>query len=74
MAGWLLSLMLGAMVGCGGSTSSEPPATLGPPMRDPIRISMAALHAAGGVPDGWMMTPPQGDVERGRKRFEDYGC
>jgi mono/diheme cytochrome c family protein len=40
----------------------------------PTRISMAQLHAAGGVPPGWHFTPPAGDVAAGRQAFADFGC
>jgi len=35
---------------------------------------MAALHATGGVPPGWRLTPPAGDVATGRRLFVDFGC
>ena len=35
---------------------------------------MAALHEAGGVPRGWRLTPPPGDVAAGRQVFVDFGC
>jgi mono/diheme cytochrome c family protein len=35
---------------------------------------MAALHASGGVPVGWALTPPPGSSEMGRRTFEDLGC
>jgi hypothetical protein len=40
----------------------------------PVRISMDALHAAGGVPYDWKLTPPPGDARRGRQVFQAYGC
>ena len=41
------------------------------------RITMQELHAAGGVPKGWMFTPPAGDAAKGREvfaRLECYTC
>jgi hypothetical protein len=64
-----------ARVGCGqgaddtvGDARSVQP---GPP---PVRLSMAALHATGGVPVDWKLLPPPGDVARGRRLFAQYGC
>lgn len=37
-------------------------------------MTMEALHKLGGVPAGWQLTPPPGDVARGRQLFVDYGC
>jgi putative copper export protein/mono/diheme cytochrome c family protein len=39
-----------------------------------IRITMDALHAAGGVPKGWLFTPPAGDAGRGRAIFANLQC
>jgi len=41
------------------------------------RITMQELHASGGVPKGWMFTPPSGDAAKGRAvfaRLECYTC
>jgi mono/diheme cytochrome c family protein len=35
---------------------------------------MDALHQLGGVPAGWQLTPLPGDVEAGRRMFEELGC
>jgi len=40
----------------------------------PPRISMAQLHANGGVPPDWHFTPPAGDAAAGRQAFIDLGC
>jgi hypothetical protein len=37
-------------------------------------MTMAALHATGGVPAGWMLTPPAGSAEEGRTAFVELGC
>jgi mono/diheme cytochrome c family protein len=44
------------------------------PQQPPVRITMDALHKAGGVPPGWKMAPPPGDVAAGRQAFIDFGC
>ena len=36
-----------------------------PAVKGPVRITMEALHAAGGVPPGWQFTLPMGDPGRG---------
>src|SRR5262245_965393 len=38
------------------------------------RISMEALHAAGGVPPGWRFTLPPGDPAAGRQVYVDFKC
>ncbi len=38
------------------------------------RVSMAELHAHGGVPPGWRFEPPPGDAEAGRRLFATLGC
>ena len=43
----------------------------------PIRVTMDALHAQGGVPRGWKFLLPPGNVAEGRKVFgamECYAC
>jgi len=68
----LVLLTLAVAVGCSGSgerTSSAPrPRTPG------VRLTMMDLHRMGGVPPGWKLTPPAGDVATGRTLFVDYGC
>ena len=39
-----------------------------------VRITMQALHQLGGVPPGWMLSPPAGDAARGRALYERFGC
>src|SRR4030095_2815382 len=39
-----------------------------------VRVSMDMLHRMGGVPPGWKLTPPPGDVQSGRAAFVDFGC
>ncbi len=40
----------------------------------PVHVTMAELHASGGVPKGWQFTPPAGDPARGREVFGRLGC
>jgi len=47
------------------------------PAAGPTRMTMQELHAAGGVPQGWRFTPPEGDPAKGREifvRLECYAC
>jgi mono/diheme cytochrome c family protein len=74
------------MLGLAACERGAPPATTTPaasaarpvakaaPAPSPVRISMDALHRAGGVPPGWMLTPPPGDPGAGREQFADLGC
>ena len=39
-----------------------------------VRITMEALHAAGGVPPGWQFTLPMGDPGAGREVFITLQC
>jgi len=50
----------------GGTERAAPPA--------PIRTTMTALHAQGGVPRGWTFRVPPGDVTEGRKVFASMEC
>jgi hypothetical protein len=50
-----------------GSAAEEPPPRS-------VRITMNALHAAGGVPPGWRFTVPAGNADAGRRTFADLGC
>jgi mono/diheme cytochrome c family protein len=66
-----LLVMLVALVACGGSGDRA----AAPRARTPgFRTSMMALHQMGGVPPGWKLTPPPGDVAAGRQAFTDFGC
>jgi copper resistance protein D len=42
--------------------------------RGPFRVTMEELHESGGVPRGWVLTPPPGDVTRGKEVFARLGC
>src|SRR4029079_13713243 len=50
------------------------PAAPGAPATSGTRITMEALHAAGGVPPGWRFTLPAGDPAAGRQAFVDLKC
>lgn len=39
-----------------------------------VRVTMDTLHRLGGVPAGWMLSPPRGDLARGRRLFAEQGC
>jgi mono/diheme cytochrome c family protein len=59
-------------VACGGPSGDR---ASGPRPRTPgPRMSMHDLHRMGGVPRGWKLTPPAGDVASGRALFVDFGC
>jgi len=40
----------------------------------PIRTTMEALHASGGVPKGWKFLVPSGDAAKGREVFVTMEC
>ena len=40
----------------------------------PIRTTMEALHASGGVPKGWKFLMPPGDTAKGREAFVSLEC
>ena len=40
----------------------------------PHRLTMEELHASGGVPRGWIFTPPAGDAAHGREVFARLEC
>src|SRR5207237_996721 len=68
--------LLAALAGC-GSGGREPAAAGSGGARPPtpsVRITMAALHQAGGVPPGWRLRVPPGDLAAGRRGFADAGC
>src|SRR5262249_42422359 len=54
-----------------GHGQTPPAAAAAPASR---RITMEALHAAGGVPPGWRFTVPPGDAAAGRQVFVDFQC
>jgi mono/diheme cytochrome c family protein len=72
----LIALVLAASCGEEGRHPMAAPARSRPlrSSAEPLRIDMAALHAAGGVPPGWRFTLPDGDVDEGRRTFVELGC
>ena len=74
------------VVGCGGAPTTTTTTTTAPasaargasaprPRGEPgVRTTMMALHQTGGVPPGWKLVPPPGDVATGRQLFQDLGC
>lgn len=55
-----------------GSGAKGQPTT--PHSEGSVRMSMEALHAAGGVPPGWKFTLPQGEPESGLEAFIEMQC
>jgi mono/diheme cytochrome c family protein len=57
-------------------TEKEPPASPTKARTSPlsVRITMDALHQLGGIPAGWQLTLLPGDVQAGRRTFEELGC
>ena len=56
----------------GHAGHGQAPATAAAPTSQ--RITMEALHAAGGVPPGWRFTLPAGAAATGRQAFVDLKC
>jgi len=74
--GLALSLGLGLATPLpgGGQEHAHGQAQSGSAPPTSIRITMDALHAAGGVPRGWRFTLPAGDATAGRQAFVDFKC
>jgi len=77
-----LGLALVAMTAC-APPAEEPASTAATPNTVPpaarpetpsVRVTMMALHQMGGVPPGWKLGLPPGNVDAGRQVFVDYGC
>jgi len=66
------------LVAIGLLTENRPTSTSSAAARDRaqpgVRLTMDQLHQQGGVPLGWQMTLPPGDVGAGRRAFIDLGC
>jgi uncharacterized protein involved in high-affinity Fe2+ transport len=60
--------------GQGHAGHGAAPAAPGFPAAPGTRITMEALHAAGGVPPGWRFTLPAGDPAAGRQAYIDLKC
>jgi hypothetical protein len=77
----IVAALLVAAAGGGGPARGQghaghgaaPPAP-GAPATPGTRITMDALHAAGGVPPGWRFTLPPGDPAAGRQVYVDFKC
>ncbi len=73
-------VLLGLIVGCdggGGRPASEGSLVGSTPRPRGVpgpRLTMEALHKMGGVPAGWLLSPPPGDVDAGRALYVDLGC
>jgi hypothetical protein len=65
---WLLLPLL-----CALPAGAQPPPTPATPGA-PVRMTMAELHASGGVPPGWKMSPGRGHAAAGLTAFLDLGC
>jgi mono/diheme cytochrome c family protein len=71
--GLVVGLGLGLLSAWGqGHVHGQAPSGSTPPAA--TRITMEALHAAGGVPPGWRFTLPAGDAVAGRQAFVDFKC
>jgi hypothetical protein len=69
----VVGLGLGLLSAWGqGHVHSQAPSGSASPQS--IRITMDALHTAGGVPPGWRFTLPAGDAAAGRQAFVDFKC
>jgi hypothetical protein len=55
-------------------TPEQAPQRLARTPRPGERITMAALHQAGGVPPSWRFRIPPGDAAAGRHAFVELGC
>ena len=66
-------LLLAGLAAC-GRPSAAPAGRAAIPRTPGVRVTMAALHATGGVPAGWSLTPPAGSPDLGRQAFDDLGC
>ena len=69
-----LALPSGSAIAQTGHEHGHGQAAVAPGSAAPVRITMDALHAAGGVPPGWRFTLPAGDVAAGRRAFADFKC
>ena len=73
---WIVAVIALLMAGSASGQApmqhmSEATAVTPPP---PIRTTMEALHAHGGVPKGWKFLVPPGDPARGREAFVAMEC
>jgi putative copper export protein len=72
--------LLGIVVlACTAALADSAPARHAAHLRHPAasaatQVTMEKLHEAGGIPKGWMFTPPSGDAHRGRDVFARLAC
>jgi hypothetical protein len=69
VAGWA-----GGPPALGQGHTGHSPAAGQAPAAGSTRITMQALHSAGGVPPGWRFSLPAGDPAGGRQAFIDLKC
>lgn len=68
----LLATLLAA--GCQKDSHPRPRTAFLETVNTPVRVTMADLHMAGGVPPKWVFALPKGDPVSGREVFQDLGC
>lgn len=76
------AITLGVILGLGGGVGAQHPAGHAPPSpatgsapaAGPRRVPEDELHRHGGVPRGWKLSLPAGDVTRGRELFGELEC
>ncbi len=76
-ARWNVPLLLGTLLLGHAPAQAQAPAATAPQAARAVpgvRITMEALHRAGGVPPGWALTPLAGDSAAGRRAFVEHGC
>jgi hypothetical protein len=71
----LVTVLVG-LAACGAGQEERAPATsaVSRPRTRSVRMTMEALHQAGGIPPGWHFTIPAGNVDAGRRAFAELGC
>lgn len=72
LAGAVIAVALVESIGGGGPRPVRSPVRVRP--SPGVRLTMAALHRQGGVPLGWRLDVPPGDVAAGRATFDALGC
>jgi mono/diheme cytochrome c family protein len=72
---WLGVVVLGCTAVLTDSTPARHAVHVGhQDVSSPAFITMEELHARGGIPPGWILTPPSGDPRRGRAVFAGLAC
>ncbi len=71
----IVALTCALLASCGGGEKgSSPGPTRARISPRSVRITMDALHQLGGVPAGWQLSMLPGDVDAGRRAFQELGC